>query len=152
MPCFTYVVPVEKTNAQLIISQAFETIVCTPDGNRTHINRTGICHSIHWTTEAESYSAQSCNIFGVITNFCAFLRGKRTWKLKPAEKFFASFLYQILLDASCRLAVRALFRGRMACDNHWFLNSIRWFVTNWMHCSMAWTLFGPAESVRRILQ
>ncbi len=37
---------------------------------------------------------------------------------KPAEKFFASFLYQILLDASCRLAVRALFRGRMACDNH----------------------------------
>ena len=32
MPCFTYVVPVEKTNAQLIISQAFETIVCTPDG------------------------------------------------------------------------------------------------------------------------
>lgn len=48
MPCFTCVVPVEKkTNAQLIISQAFETVVCTPDGNRTHINRTGICHSIH---------------------------------------------------------------------------------------------------------
>ena len=47
MQCFTYVVPVEKTNAQLIISQAFESLPCTPDGNRTHINRTGICHSIH---------------------------------------------------------------------------------------------------------
>lgn len=47
MQCFTYVVPVKKINAQLISSQAFETVVCTPDGNRTHINRTGICHSIH---------------------------------------------------------------------------------------------------------
>ena len=31
----------KKINAQLISSQAFETVVCTPDGNRTHINRTG---------------------------------------------------------------------------------------------------------------
>ena len=35
MQCFTYVVPVKKANAQLIISQAFEDYFCGPRGART---------------------------------------------------------------------------------------------------------------------
>ena len=36
MQCFTYVVPVKKANAQLIISQDFENYSCGPRGARTH--------------------------------------------------------------------------------------------------------------------
>ena len=107
----------KKINAQLISSQAFETGVCTPDGNRTHINRTGICHSIHWTTEAESYSAQSCNIFGVITNFCAFLRGKRTWKLStrwlPVPKACGKVLRIVFVSNLARCLVSSCCAGAL---------------------------------------
>ena len=126
MPCFTYVVPVEKTNAQLIISQAFETIVCTPTGIEpisTEPESVILSIELRRQNRTAHKVATFSALLQIFVLFSAekerenYLQGGCRCR-KPAEKFFASFLYQILLDASCRLAVRALFRGRMACDNH----------------------------------